>query len=102
MRTMDIEHLEARLVRPPRGLPPALDHLGNLRPRERPWRRIGRGCADPACRDELPCFPIVDLGRRLERRPAFPRAKAPRLAARMAELDAGHRLVQLDEIDAAL
>ena len=48
------------------------------------------------------CGTVGDLGRWLERRAAFPRAEAPRLAPRVAELDARHRIVPADEVDAAL
>ena len=102
VRAMDIEHLEARLVRAPRRLAPALDHLGDFRMRQRARRRIALRRVHRARRDKLPRVPVGDLGRRLERPAALPRPEAPRLAPRMPELDARHRVVQADEIDAAL
>ena len=101
VRAMDIEHVEAGLMRAPRRLPPALDHFG-ISARQHARRRIGLGRVDRARRDKLPLVPVVDLGRWLQRRAAFPRPEAPRLAPRVAELDARHRVVQADEIDAAL
>ena len=102
VRHVEIENVEARLVGAPRRLAPALDDFGNLGPREGARSRIGRWRVDAARRDQLPPFPIPDLRRRLQRRAAFPRPEAPRLAARVAELEARHRIVQADEVGAAL
>src|SRR5437764_14188053 len=101
MCAMNIEHVETRLVRAPRRLAPALDHLRNFIAREHARRRIGLGCIDRARRDKLPGVPVVDLSARLERRAAFPGPEAPRLAPRMAELDAGHGVMLGDESEAS-
>src|SRR4051794_18415869 len=99
---MDIEHVEPRLMRASRRLTPAVDHLRYLTACQHARRRIGLGRIDRARRDELPVIPVIDLGRRLQRCAAFPRAKAARLAPRVPELDARHGVVLADEVDAAL
>ena len=102
VRGMDIEHVEARLVGAPRRLAPALDDFGDFGARQRAGRGIRRRRIDAARGDQLPLLPIVDLGRWLQRRTTLPGPEAPRLATGMAELDAGHGIVQADEVDAAL
>src|SRR5947209_20339696 len=102
VRAVDIEHVEAGFVGAARCLTPMLHHLRDFGTRQHARRRIGVGRIDRARGDKLPVLPVVDLRRWLERRAAFPRTEAPRLAARMAKLDAWHRVMLPDEIDTAL
>ena len=97
------EHVEARLVRAPRRLAPALDHLGISS------RVSARGIG--SCLGALHARSTPPAPSRPSRRSrataasgaaALPRPEAPRLAAGMAELDAGDRVLLADELDAAL
>ena len=102
MRAVQIDHLEAGLVRAPRRLPEILDDLRNLVARQRARHRIGFGRGQRTRRNQLPGVPVGDLGRGLERRAALPRTEAARLAAGMPELDSRHGIMRLDEVRAAL
>ena len=48
VRTMNIEHVEARLMRAPRRLPPMLDNMRDLVARQHARRRVGVGRIDRA------------------------------------------------------
>ena len=99
VRAVQLQHVEAGLMGAPRRLAPGLHQVlyfvAFQRPRHRPFFAMG----DRARRHRRPFVPIVDLGRPLQRPVAFPWPGRARLAAGMAELDAGHRILLLDECD---
>ena len=70
--------------------------------RQRARRRRALGVRHRARRHQFPAVPVEDLGLvAAQRLAAFPRARQPRLAAGMTELEAGDRAVRLDEGGAA-
>jgi hypothetical protein len=98
---MQLQHLEAGCIGAARGIAPGLHEVLDLATRERARRRPLLAMGDRAWRDGRPFVPIVDLGRARQRPVAFPRPPRARLAAGMAELDAGGGILLLDEFDEA-
>ena len=96
---VQLQHIETGLVRAPRGIAPGLHEVLDLlrlqRPRHRPFLAVG----DRARRHRLPGLPVVDVVGPLQRPVALPGAVGARLAAGMAELDSGDRVLLLDELD---
>src|ERR1700743_3205780 len=86
-------------MRAPRGIAPGLHeipHPARLKPpRHRPFLAVG----NRARRHRLPGLPVVDIVGAFQRAIAFPGTVGARLAAGMAELDAGDRILLLDELD---
>ncbi len=97
MGTVQFQNLEPGLMGAPRRLPPGRDEVLHLRRLQRPRHRPALAMGDRARRHWRPGIPILDLGAALERAIAFPGTARARLAAGMAELDAGDRILLLDE-----
>ena len=87
MRGMNFEHIETRRLGPRRRLAPAFYNLRDFASGEGARRRIGVIGGFGAGGDQFPVVPILDFGRWLQRRAAFPWAEPPRLAPAMAKLD---------------
>src|SRR5215467_15569175 len=101
VRAVHLEHVKARLVGATRRLAPGLDKLADLGARQGARRGIAFGGGERAWRHQFPGLPIIDFRRGLERGAAFPGAQAARLPAGMAELDAWHGGMALDEFRAS-
>ena len=98
---VQFEHVEAGLIGAPRRLAPGLHQVFHLMALQRARHRPFLAVRDRARRHRRPGVPVVDLGRSLQRPVALPRAPGARLAAGMAELDAGDRVLLLDELHEA-
>src|SRR6266481_2719836 len=95
---VDFEDVETCRLGARGGLAPLDRQIAHLVMRQRASHRRVLGVGHRAGRNQFPAFPVKDL--RLvatQRLAAFPRARQPRLAAGMTELDAGNRAVSLDE-----
>src|SRR6266850_4792804 len=96
--SMDLEDVEAGHVGARRSFAPLDRQIAHLVMRQRARYRRLLGVGHRAGRNQFPAFPIKDLGLiATERLAALPRARQPRLAAGVTELDAGNRAVGLDE-----
>src|SRR6478752_6785311 len=94
---VQLQHIEAGLVRPPRGIAPSLHEIPDLTRLQRPRYTPLLAMRDRTRRHRLPGLPIIDIVGVLQRSVTFPRTVGARLAAGMAELDAGDRILLLDE-----
>src|SRR6476620_7316654 len=86
-------------MRTPRRVAPGLHQVFHFvtleRLRHRPFLAVG----DRARRDRRPCVPVLDIRRPLQRLVALPRPRRARLAPGMTKLNAGCRVLLLDEFD---
>src|SRR5262245_30819213 len=102
MRAMDFEEIETGLGRPQRRLAPLGHQLTHLARRQGARRCRLRAEGHGAGRHQLPAIPVVNFGLAArQRRAAFPWTPQARLAAGMAELNAGNGTVCLDELCAS-
>src|SRR6185437_6056583 len=102
VRAVDLHHVKAGARRAAGGLAPFSGEIAHLVMRHGARRRRFLGVRHGARRHQFPAVPVKDL--RLvaaQRLSALPGAAQPRLAAGMAELQAGHRAMRLDEGGAA-
>src|SRR5258707_7626294 len=101
VRAVELEHVETSLMGAPRRVAPGLHQvfyfMALQRPRHRPFFAVG----NRARRHRGPRIPVVDIWRLLQRPVAFPWPAGARLAAAMAELDPGGRVLLFDEFDQA-
>ena len=101
VRAVQLQHVETSFMRAPRRVAPGLHQVFHLAPlqrlRHRPFLAVGDARSAPPA----PGVPILDIGRPLQRAVALPRPCRARLAAGMAELNAGDRILLLDEFDEA-
>ncbi len=102
---VQLQHVEAGGIGAPRRLAPGLHQILHLLPLQRARHRPFLAMGDRARRHRRPFVPVVDHGvdlrGSLQRPVAFPRTGGARLAAGVAELDAGDRVLLLDEFDEA-
>ena len=97
VRRMDLHHLEPGADGPGGGFAPGLDHGVDVGLRHLPRHRMALLVRDGAGADQLPLAATGHRGCDLERPAPFPGPRIARLAAGMAELDAGHGAELLDE-----
>src|ERR1700754_1091247 len=88
-------------MRAARRVAPDLHQVFHLMALQRAGYRPFLAMRDRARRHRRPLVPVVDLGRSLQRPVALPGARGARLTAGMPELDAGDRVLLLDEFDQA-
>src|SRR5262249_6522721 len=99
VRTMQLQHLEAGFVSAARRIAPGLHEVFYFARLQRPWRAPFFAVGNRARRHGAPFIPVVDVGRALQWPGAFPRPRRACLAAGMAKLDTGDRILLLDEFD---
>ena len=101
VRAVQLQHVKTRFMRAPRSTAPGLHQVFHFvalqRLRHRPFLAMGKR----ARRHRLPGVPILDLRCPLQRAIALPGPRRARLAAGMAELNAGDRILLPDEFDEA-
>ena len=101
VRAVQLQHVEAGFMGAPRRIAPGLHQVFYLAALQRLRHRPFLAVRDRARRHRRPGVPVVDLRRPLQGPVAFPRPGGARLAAGMAELDSGNRILLLDEFDQA-
>ena len=89
VRAVQLQHLKTRFMRAPRSTAPGLHQVFHLAPLQRLRHRPFLAMGNRARRHRLPGVPILDLWCPLQRAIALPRPRRARLAAGMAELNAG-------------
>ena len=102
MRSVDFQHIKASSIRTPRGISPMLHHLWDFIARQGAWHGVPCIANLSAGGDKFPCLPISNRRALHQRRATFPRAKTPRLAAGMADLNRRHRTIGANQIRHAL
>src|SRR6516164_3016325 len=102
MGPVQLQHVEAGLVSPARTLSPGFHEVLDLVSLQSPRHRPFLAMSDRTRRDRRPRFPVMDIRRAQERAVSLPGAIGARLAAGMTELNAGRRVLLLDECDQPL
>ena len=89
VRAVQFQHVETSFMRAPRRVAPGLHQVFHFVPLQRLRHRPFLAMGDGARGHRLPRVPILDIRRPLQRAVALPGPARARLAAGMAELNAG-------------